>query len=290
MKKRLPFPHQTQVPLSDYSTFAIGGPARFFAKAATIKAMQEMLSVAYTQGIPCCVLGKGSNTLFDDKGFEGLVILNRISHLVQEEGYFTVGSGYSFPRLGKMTARLGWSGLEFAAGIPATVGGAIYMNAGAGGQETADRLKYVRYINERGEALVFESRQLNFGYRSSPFQEMKGAIVEGCFELQPQARAREEQAEHLNYRLKTQPYKERSAGCAFRNPIGHSAGALIDACGLKGLQRGGAAISNQHANFIVNRGGASAADVLGLIDEVKERVFREKGITLEEEIRRIAPF
>jgi len=287
MNPDLPFPHQKKKQLSEFSTFGIGGPARYFAEAKSVEQMREMLAYAHQTGLPVHVLGKGSNSLFDDRGFNGLVILNRIDFLEQKEHVFTVGSGYSFARLGGVTARGGWSGLEFASGIPATVGGAIYMNAGANGKETADVLAEVGYVTEKGELIRFQKEELHFGYRCSSFHKWRGAIVDSVFHLAPSDKAKVQQKEILDYRLKTQPYGDKSAGCAFRNPAGDSAGRLIDASGLKGLHVGGATISKMHANFIVNTGHAKARDVLELIDEIKEKIYREKGVLLEEEIRYI---
>jgi len=285
----LPFPHQKQVKLCDYSTFGIGGPARYLTEARSSVQMQEMLAFAHQMSLRVFILGKGSNTLFDDKGYDGLVILNRIDYLEQNsQGLFRVGSGYSFARLGGLTARQGWSGLEFASGIPATVGGAIYMNAGANGNETASALVEVGYVTELGVHVRFKKDVLSFGYRSSPFQNLRGAIVEGVFQLSSSAESKKTQKEILNYRLKTQPYGEKSAGCAFRNPQGSSAGQLIDSCGLKGIAVGGACVSGMHANFIVNQGGAKAQDVLELMQKIKDQVHEKKGIVLEEEIRYIA--
>jgi UDP-N-acetylmuramate dehydrogenase len=284
----LPFPHQREIKLSDYSTFGIGGPARYFAEARTCMQMQEMLCYAHRLSLPFFILGKGSNTLFDDRGFDGLVIVNRVDYVKQgAEGRFQAGSGYSFARLGSITSRNGWSGLEFASGIPATVGGAIYMNAGANKMETAQTLIEVAFISESGEVVNYKKESLHFGYRTSAFQKMKGAIVEGIFQLTTSLKAKKSQKELLDYRLKTQPYGEKSAGCAFRNPQGNAAGQLIEFCGLKGMAVGGAAVSPMHANFIVNRGGARAEDVLSLMKKIKEQVYQKKGVHLEEEIRYI---
>ncbi len=286
MPVNLPFPHQKEILLSKYSTFGIGGAARFFASAHTKEEMQQMLQVSSDLGLRVFILGKGSNTLFDDRGFDGLVILNKIDYLKMEEGeIFRAGSGYSFARLGGITARLGVTGLEFASGIPATVGGAIYMNAGANGQETFDTLLEVGFLSSKGESLNLKKADLQFGYRTSSFQKMEGAIVEGIFQLKPSISAKETQKKILNYRLKTQPYKEKSAGCAFRNPEGEAAGKLIDTCGLKGVSVGGAQVCPLHANFIVNSTQAKAQDVLALIQKVKETVYEQKGVLLEEEIR-----
>ncbi len=283
----LPFPHQRNKDLKSFSTFGIGGPARYFSEAKTKEQMQQMLCFAYEKQLPVHILGKGSNSLFDDRGFNGLVILNRIDFLKQQGPLFSVGAGYSFARLGGVTARGGWSGLEFASGIPATVGGAIFMNAGANGKQTVDTLEEVEFVTEKGEAFRFKKETLHFGYRTSSFQKQQGAIVEALFRLTPSERAKSDQKEILDYRLHTQPYGEKSAGCAFRNPQDDSAGRLIEALGLKGLYVGGARISTKHANFIVNEGEASARDVLDLIDQIKERIYRESGIVLEEEIRYI---
>jgi UDP-N-acetylmuramate dehydrogenase len=284
----LPFAHQREIRLSDFSTFGIGGPARYFAQALSCEEMQEMLEFAKQAQIRVLIIGKGSNSLFDDRGFNGLVILNRIDFLDHDEkGLFRVGSGYSFARLGGLTARLGWSGLEFASGIPASVGGAIYMNAGANGKETADALFEVGFVTEEGEVRRFKKSELQFSYRTSPFQNWKGAIVEATFKLISASSAKKEQRELLAYRLKTQPYGKKSAGCAFRNPKGQAAGKLIEICGLKGESIGDAKVSNLHANFIVNEGKATAQEVLALMNKIKEQIFQKSGILLEEEIRYI---
>lgn len=280
-----PFPHEKEVQLASYSTFKIGGAAQFFSTATSKKDLQEMLKFCHSVGLPFFILGKGSNTLFDDRGFKGLVILNRLDYLTQEGALFTVGAGYSFARLGVQTAGRGFSGLEFAAGIPATCGGAIFMNAGAGGQDVSSALESVTYINSSGEERVYQKEELEFRYRYSTFQKLKGAIVEGSFSLLASEGAKKKQQSALDYRLKTQPYKSPSIGCIFRNPHAASAGGLIESCGLKGLKKGGAEVSSKHANFVINAGEAKAAEVLELIQMVKKRVFEEKGILLEEEIR-----
>lgn len=284
-----PFPHVVGKSLAEVSTFGIGGPACLFARAHSIEEMQQMLLYAAHQQMPFFILGKGSNTLFDDRGFDGLVILNAIEGCCQVDHTFTVGSGYSFPRLGQVTAKLGYQGLEFAAGIPASVGGAIFMNAGAGGQQTFDCLHSVDYVTMSGECIRLHKGEMQWGYRHSCFQEMTGAIVGGCFELSTEVGAHQRQRLLVDYRLETQPYKMKSAGCVFRNPIGQSAGRWIEELGLKGMRVGGVSVSTKHANFIVNDQGGSAEDVRTLILLIQERVLNEKGMLLEEEIRYI-PF
>ena len=217
--------------LSEFSTFGIGGPIRHFVEVTTIEEMEEALSL----NLPYFIIGKGSNCLFDDRGFDGLVILNKIGFCNWNESEVTAGSGYPFSLLGIQTARKGFSGLEFASGIPATVGGAVFMNAGANGKETCDSLKSVLYFDGKQRTLTRE--ELTFGYRISPFQKMKGAILGRHFFLAPLLTARKNQLQIVETRMKTQPLKDKSAGCVFRNPPGQSAGALIDRCGLKGLSK-----------------------------------------------------
>lgn len=285
-KLTLPFPHEEGKPLAHFSTFKIGGPARFFSEVRTKEELKLQLSFCKEKGLPFFLLGKGSNTLFDDRGFNGLVILNRLDYLSLSEPIFCASSGYSFARLGLKSASLGWSGLEFAAGIPATVGGAIFMNAGAGRQETKDTLVEVLYIDEEGKERRFSKEECQFSYRTSVFQKKKGAIIEGRFSLTPSHDAKLKQKQAVDYRLKTQPYKEPSIGCIFRNPKDAAAAQLIDKCGLKGMMTGGVQVSQKHANFIVNpQEMGKAQDVLDLIKKIKEKVFQDTGIELEEEVR-----
>lgn len=271
--------------LKSYSTFGIGGPANFLTEITSILEMQEVLSFCFHQKLSFVVLGKGSNTLFDDRGYDGLVIINKICSCSPIEENIFVGAGYSFSLLGAQTARKGFSGLEFASGIPGTVGGAVFMNAGANGMETKDVLSEVRYVDEQGNLLLFSCEEITFAYRYSSFQERKGAIVEAKFCLKLLPEARKKQLDIISYRTHTQPYHEKSCGCIFQNPKEEKAGALIDKCGLKGTKVGGAEISRVHANFIVNTQQASAKDVLSLIELVKETVNRETGVTLETELR-----
>lgn len=274
--------------LQQLSTFQIGGNATYFLEVKTIADLQSIVSRCYQDKMRYMILGKGSNTLFDDRGFNGLVILNKIDFLEKlPDGVFHVGAGYSFSLLGTQTARQGWSGLEFASGIPGSVGGAVYMNAGANGTETCETLVSVDYITETGELKRLNKEELHFAYRHSSFQEWKGAIAGATFTLLPSATARKKQIEIIGYRTKTQPYCDPSAGCIFRNPQSTPAGALIDRLGLKGLQVGGAKVSETHANFIVNAGNATCADVKALIQIIQEKVKQETGIELESEVRLI---
>jgi len=271
--------------LKDFSTFGIGGPARLFTEVKEISEMQEVMMYCHKEKIPFLVIGKGSNCLFDDRGFNGLVILNKICFCKIDERRVDVGAGYAFSLLGVQTARKQLGGLEFASGIPGSVGGAVYMNAGASGAETADVLKEVSYVHPTGELEVLVKEKIHFAYRSSSFQKMPGVIVAATFFLNESKEARAKQLKIIDYRTRTQPYGDLSAGCVFRNPQGFSAGALIEQCGLKGKKIGGAEVSLCHANFLINSQQATAQDILELAAHVKETVKREKDVELEMEIR-----
>lgn len=276
---------QKNQPLSRFSTFRIGGPARYFTTVSNLKEMKEALAFCRHNSLKFFVLGKGSNSLFDDQGYDGLVIYNQMEGFKDlGEGHFEVESGFSFALLGTRTAKQGLSGLEFASGIPGTVGGAIYMNAGANEKETCDVLEKVLFLHEDGREEIFSREQLAFCYRKSPFHHMKGAILSGIFHLQENTEAQETQRSFLRYRVASQPYGQPSAGCVFRNPKGEAAGALIERLGLKGLQVGGAMVSEKHGNFIVNTGDATSQDVLHLVDQLRQKVRENAGVDLEPEV------
>lgn len=279
---------QENKPMSELCTFGIGGPARYFVEVRTIAEMQQALLTCKQQALPYLILGKGSNCLFDDRGFNGLVILNKIDFCERPSPeVYHVGGGYSFSLLGSQSARHGFAGLEFASGIPGSVGGAVFMNAGANGTETCTALTSVDYVDEDGQLHLLPKEQLQFAYRTSSFQQMPGAIVGATFTLTPSTTARSKQLEIITYRKKTQPYNDPSAGCIFRNPVCGHAGAMIEKSGLKGTLSGGAKVSEVHANFIVNAGNATAHDVLELIEIVKQRVKATTGVELESEVRYI---
>lgn len=275
----------TDKPLKELSTFGIGGPAKYFIEISTVEDMQGLIAFCHREGLDYILIGKGSNCLFDDRGFDGVVVLNKISFCKINGLQVHVGAGYSFSLLGVQTARKGLAGLEFASGIPATVGGAIYMNAGANKQETQDHLLEVSFVNEKGDLEILKKEDLHFSYRTSSFQNRKGAIVSALFQLTENQEARKKQLTIIDYRTKTQPYGEKSAGCVFRNPSEGSAGALIEKSGLKGFSLGGAEVSEMHANFIINKADAKTNDVLELAYHVQKHVKERSGIELEMEIR-----
>lgn len=280
---------QTNRYLKECTTFGIGGKAHYFVDIHKIEEMQQALQFCSQHQIPYFILGKGSNCLFDDQGFDGAILANRIAFLERPTpSTFHVGAGYSFSLLGTQTAREGWTGLEFASGIPGSVGGAVYMNAGANKGQTSDCLASVDFMQEDGSMIVLNRPDLQYSYRSSSFQGMKGAIIGATFHLNPCLTARSKQLEIIHYRQKTQPYKDKSAGCIFRNPPGSvTAGALIEQAGLKGFCMGDAQVSLLHANFIINRGTATAADTCLLIEYVRDQVKEQTGVELESEVLHI---
>jgi UDP-N-acetylmuramate dehydrogenase len=271
--------------LSSLSTFGIGGPARFYCQARTIEELSHAIRWAREENLPFFILGNGSNCLFDDRGYKGLVIHNRLIFCEQNGLSIQAGAGMRFSLLGHQTAQNNLGGLEFALGIPGTVGGAVYMNAGANGQDTSQTLQEVSFLSETGEVQTFLRRDLAFSHRHSSFHQLRGSILSARFLLRENPFARARQLEMIQKRTASQPVKEKSAGCVFRNPSDQmSAGALIDRCGCKGWTVGGAQVSQIHANFIINRTNALAQDVRALMRQVQDCVLEKSGVRLEPEI------
>uniref|UniRef100_A0A7S3XDW9 UDP-N-acetylmuramate dehydrogenase n=1 Tax=Picocystis salinarum TaxID=88271 RepID=A0A7S3XDW9_9CHLO len=285
---------QQGVMLSKHSTWGIGGPAMLFVEIFEPEDMVVALEESVQRDVPLFVLGRGSNCLFDDRGFEGIVALNNMSQYQDlGEGRFRVGSGRRFDHLGVKTSKEGWTGLEFAAGIPGTVGGAVYMNAGANQQQTSDVLVEVEYLDSQGKFHTLKKDQAKFGYRMSPFQEMPQPIVvtSAVFQLRKSDKSRARVMEYMDRRRQTQPLHEKSAGCVFRNPgEGHPpVGYLIEHLGMKGLVVGGASVSHVHGNFLISKDGCQCSDMLQLIEDIKSRIKEATGIDLEEEIHYVPP-
>ncbi|PON43693.1 UDP-N-acetylenolpyruvoylglucosamine reductase [Parasponia andersonii] len=280
--------------LKDLSTWGIGGACRYFTQVFDPTQLVSAIRYCQEHSLRFMVIGKGSNCLFDDLGFDGCVILNRMEFLEMEEpGVYKAGSGFRFNRLGVQCSNEGFTGLEFAGGIPGTVGGATYVNAGANGQETADVVESVDFVTFDGRLRRLERADLKFGYRSSPFQRMPdlAAIVAVTFRLQSSGTSKTRLQEYLARRRASQPIGERSAGSVFRNSsdLGVAAGEFIEKAGLKGFRVGGAMISKVHANFFVNSGGSTSQDMLDLIAVAKDKVYQKFGVQLKEEILYVNP-
>jgi UDP-N-acetylmuramate dehydrogenase len=275
------------VPLRDYSSWRIGGNARWLAECSTREELRAALRFAHDHRCPFLPIGRGSNVLFSDEGFEGLVIVLRLLDFSHQGPLWRAESGFSFAQLGVKSAMAGYSGLEFAAGIPASLGGALFMNAGAQGQETKDCLcEVVTLWPDGGEERVAVTPK-DFDYRESPFQQQPVILVEATFELKEDQEARANQIRMVRQRTSTQPYDQPSAGCVFRNPLGAAAGVLIERCGCKGWSEGDAVVSTKHANFIVNAGRATAQDLINLIGRVVDHVKEQESVELHPEVRLI---
>ena len=280
---------RTDVPLGRLTTFKIGGPAAVVATPETVEALAAAMRVLREAEVPSYVLGNGSNLLVDDAGYGG-VILRIGSALggIEVEGsdLVRIGAGTLWSKVLRFSMKEGWTGLEFGAGIPGTLGGAVATNAGTRGGETADALLDVTIVDRGGEIRELPAEALAFRYRGCELPEGT-SVVSTRFRVgrdDPEkitATIRGYQAE----RRRDQPEREPSAGCVFKNPPGESAGKLIDVTGLKGETEGGAIVSPVHGNFIINQGGATSADVRKLIDRIRERIRSEHGIELELEIR-----
>ncbi|KAF8407804.1 hypothetical protein HHK36_006940 [Tetracentron sinense] len=280
--------------LRDLSTWGIGGPCSYFVEVFEQTQLVSAIRYCCDHSIRFIIVGNGSNCLFDDYGFDGCVILNRINFLERiEPGFYRAGSGYLFNRLGVQCSNEGFTGLEFAGGIPGTVGGAVYMNAGANGQESADAIDSIEIVTAGGKFRTLKRADLSFGYRLSPFRNMEdmAAIVAVTFRLGHSALSKGRLQAYLGRRRISQPVGERNAGSVFKNPLelGLTAGELIEKVGLKGFRVGGAMVSSIHANFFINSGGSTSADMLELIHLVKEKVYQKFGIQLKEEILYVHP-
>lgn len=273
--------------LSDYTTIGIGGPVPAVYLPETESELIELLRQLAQERTRYRVIGNGSNILADDRGIsEALICTRNMERILRINGTrMEVDSGYPMAQLAYQAASHALSGLEFAVGIPASIGGVVRMNAGAHKHTISEVVDSVRLIQHGGHVLIVNKAELRFEYRSTAIP--KEAVISMVFlELQQaDSRAVHEQIKKNNdWRISTQPLKEKSAGCIFKNPDHDSAGKLIEECGLKGFHFGGAAVSEIHANFIVNRRHATFEDVTALIEHIKCVVKEQKGIDLQEEV------
>jgi UDP-N-acetylmuramate dehydrogenase len=285
--KKINFPRlEMDRPLAALSTFNIGGPADFFYKAQSEKDLITLVRLAKEEKIPFVVIGGGSNLLFDDRGFRGLVIKMADQSLkIKQGGKITVAAGMFLGKLVNLCTQKGLAGLEFAAGVPGTLGGAIVGNAGAWQESIGEKVLRVKVLDEKGEIRWLEQKDCHFEYRDSLFKKEQLIVLGAELFLKqedPQI-IKKRVEENLNKRL-SQP-KGPSAGSVFINPLPDSASVMIEKCGFKGYQIGGAKISDQHANFIINTGGAKASDVLELIALVEKKVKQQFGVDLKMEIK-----
>ena len=272
--------------LSSHSTMRVGGPAALAAFPTDAKELAALIEKAQGAGIRYIIVGNASNILFSDQGFDGLVIFTTAMRSVVWNGAtVTAGCGASLTGLAAAATKKGLSGLEFAFGIPGTIGGAVYMNAGAYGSQISAVLTSSEYLKD-GKVLSRNAEEHKFDYRTSVYRSNNDIILSATFTLtpgDPDAIA-EKAKKNMDSRRSKQPLEYPNAGSVFKRPEGAFPGALIEQVGLKGLRIGGAEISEKHANFIVNRGGATADDILRLTETAQKTVYKQFGILLETEI------
>lgn len=274
-------------PLSRHTSWRVGGPGEILFVPDSTEDLRTALVLAKAWRVPVTVLGNGSNVLVSDRGISGLTV--KLSELDRAEvlgNQIIAGAGAVLPKLSRLACENGLSGLEFAAGIPATLGGAIAGNAGAHGSCMADIIVSVTAMDYEGQTKIFAGEELAFGYRTSLFKEGGLIVTEARMLLTPKPgeEIRRQMDHFLAVRRETQPVGSPTAGSVFVNPVEAPAGHLIEKAGLKGEREGGAQVSEKHANFIVNVDRATADDIMRLIKRIQETVFKESGIRLKTEI------
>ncbi|HEY9825533.1 MAG TPA: UDP-N-acetylmuramate dehydrogenase [Stenomitos sp.] len=287
---------EADVSLAEFTTYRVGGAAQWYIAPQSLEQTQACLRWAHREGLPITVLGAGSNLLISDQGLPGLVISTR--HLReqtfdQDTGLITVAAGKPLPRLCWQLAKQGWAGLEWAVGVPGTVGGAVVMNAGAHGASISDSFVKALVLSADGSLSTLSAADMEYSYRSSALQKTQSVVVQASFALQPHQSpdaVYQLTESHLNHRLGTQPYDMPSCGSVFRNPQPRTAGWLIEQSNLKGYQIGGAQVSEKHANFIVNRASAKAIDIYRLILHVQQTVETQWGLRLHPEVKILGNF
>ena len=282
---------EREVSMKNYTSFKVGGPAELFLSPEDAGQTAKIVRFCEKEEIPVFVLGKGSNLLVSDRGIKGAVIYTgkQCGISLVDENTVRAQSGASLAQLCTFALENSLSGLEFAYGIPGTVGGAVFMNAGAYGGEMKDVLLNSEYVSTDGTSGELDNEAMELSYRHSAYENSNLVITAASVRLAPadQNEIKSTMNDILARRKEKQPLEYPSAGSTFKRPEGNFAGALIEQCGLKGVSVGGAQVSEKHAGFIINRGGATAADILSLIKHVQARVKAQTGVSLETEIRLI---
>ena len=284
------------IPMSELTTFRVGGPARLIVSPGNEEELAAVVRLLASAGVSWFVLGRGSNLLVSDKGYDGVIISLR-EHFQSicgepEKGILRADAGVLLTALSTAACVASLSGLEFAAGIPGTVGGGLFMNAGAYGGELAQVVTEARAVTPKGDIVVIPAQEMELGHRKSRFMRT-GEIITSCsFRLNPGSR--EDIRALMNdlnaRRREKQPLEYPSAGSTFKRPQGYFASKLIDDAGLKGFSRGGAQVSEKHAGFVINRGGAAAEDIWLLCRDIRRIVFEQSGVDLELEIQLLGEF
>lgn len=277
-----------QEPMSRHTTFRVGGEAQCFLRISSIGQLSRLIPYLKEVEIPFFVLGNGSNLLVGDKGYEGVIlqIADRMNAVTVEDTKIHVQAGAFLSKVSAIAREHALAGLEFASGIPGTIGGAVMMNAGAYGGEMSQVIAQVKVLSEQGEILELDGETMEFGYRTSILKNRPFIVLEACLQLQQgkEAEISAKMEEFTRRRREKQPLEFASAGSTFKRPEGYYAGKLIMDAGLRGYSIGGARVSEKHCGFVINTGQATAADVAEVIKEVQERVKDRFGVTLEPEV------
>ena len=275
-------------PLSKHNYFGIGGNAAAYFEVSTTDELAYVAQLKKHRNVPVAIIGRGSNLLVSDAGYTGIVLrlIGEFNRLEFNQNRVDVGAGVSLPRLSKIAANHGLGGVEFALGIPGSVGGALIMNAGAWGSSFGDLVERVQVMTDKGELIDLSRDNAQFSYRHSGLKSYF-CVTGATLTLTPgDAQEVDDLMQDLyNQKITSQPFAEENAGCMFKNPPGHSAGKLIDECGLKGHRIGGAEVSKIHGNFILNLDDATAHDVLSLVRHIQAHVKQERGVDLEMEVQ-----
>lgn len=281
-------------PMNKHTTFRVGGTADYFVCAQTVTEVQAVVALCKKEEVPYYILGNGSNLLVGDKGYRGVILqIAKEMNAIDIEGTVVrAQAGALLSRIGNRVLEAGLTGFEFASGIPGTLGGAVVMNAGAYGGELKDVLEDVTVLDQDGNIKVLSKEQLALGYRTSIIAEKKYIVLEASMQLKKgekdQIKAYME--ELRDRRVSKQPLEYPSAGSTFKRPEGYFAGKLIQDAGLRGFQVGGAQVSEKHCGFVINKDGATAADIVELMNQVIEKVYQTFGVTLEPEVKRLGEF
>ena len=281
-------------PMKRHTTFRIGGPADFFLLPSTVDEVRGILEICREEELPYFILGNGSNLLVSDKGYRGVIIqlYRNFSNISVEGNEICASSGALLSQIAAAARNASLTGFEFAGGIPGTLGGAVFMNAGAYGGELKDGLKEAVVMTEQGEILTLPVEKLDMGYRTSRIKKAGYLVLEARLVLEQgdMDKIRDITKDLTEKRVSKQPLEYPSAGSTFKRPEGYFAGKLIMDAGLRGYQVGDAQVSEKHCGFVINKGNATAADVLTLIENVREKVQEQFGVTLEPEVKFLGEF
>lgn len=283
------FAFSKEVPMKDYTSFKIGGNCRRMIWPSSVEEIERLVAYCNENKVPFYLVGNGSNLLVPDEGLDGVVLQlgGRFSGIALEGNKVICEAGATLAKACVFAREQGLSGMEFAYGIPGSVGGAAYMNAGAYGGEMKDVIVWCEHVGEDGTLGKYTVKELDFSYRHSVYSNSKNCITRVCFELKPgdPAEIGAAMEDYMERRRSKQPLEFPSAGSTFKRPKGGYASALIDQCGLKGYSCGGAKVSEKHAGFVINYNNATCGDVLRLISEVSQKVEEKTGFILEPEVK-----